>query len=399
MGPGISTRIALHTDQELAALVRGGLPAKGMPAFRVADDELRQLVSFVRTLQARRGEAPARVSVNSSGGAPLSGFVLNRSADDMQVLADDGTLHLLRKDGSDYRRVTSDVDWPTYHGAPHGNRYSPVDQINRATVERLAPAWIFTFSDASRLEVTPIVVGGVMYVTAANECYALDAGSGRVIWHFKRPRSKGLAGDAASGINRGAAVAGGRLFLVTDDARLLALNRFTGELMWETRMADPRQNYGATSAPLVVGRLVITGPSGGDEGVRGFVAAFDTETGKEAWRFWTVPKPGEPGSETWTGTDVEHRCGAAWMTGTYDQQRRAVRRRRVGRQGRLAVRRERGLEGIADDLRLRSAPIHRRRGRPEHHRVRAALAGSPTAFHSHFSARVGSMWVARRTGT
>jgi alcohol dehydrogenase (cytochrome c) len=90
--------------------------------------------------------------------------------------------------------------------------------------------------------------------------------------------------------------------------------------MWETRMADPRQNYGATSAPLVVGRMVIAGPSGGDEGVRGFVAAFDAETGKEAWRFWTVPKPGEPGSDTWAGTDVEHRCGAAWLTGTYDPQ-------------------------------------------------------------------------------
>ena len=83
-------------------------------------------------------------------------------------------------------------------------------------------------------------------------------------------------------------------------------------------MADPRQNYGATSAPLVVGKLVIVGPSGGDEGIRGFVAAFDTDTGKEAWRFWTVPKPGEPGSETWTGTDIDHRCGAAWLTGTYD---------------------------------------------------------------------------------
>ena len=318
MGPGITTRIPLQTDQELATLVRDGLPAKGMPPFRFADAELRQLVAFVRTLPARRSEAPARVSVNTSGGAPLSGFLLNRSADDMQVLAEDGTLHLLRKDGSRHRRVTSQVDWPTYHGAPHGNRYSPVDQINRTTVARLAPAWIFTFSDASRLEVTPIVVDGVMYVTAANECYALDAGSGRRIWHFKRPRSKGLAGDAASGINRGAAVAGGRLFLVTDDARLLALNRFTGELVWETRMADPAQNYGATSAPLVVGKLVIVGPSGGDEGIRGFVAAFDAETGKEAWRFWTVPKPGEPGSETWTGTDIEHRCGAAWLTGTYD---------------------------------------------------------------------------------
>ena len=100
--------------------------------------------------------------MHTSDDATLSGFLLNQSADDMQVLADDGTLQLFRKDGSRHRRVTSQVDWPTYHGAPHGNRYSPVDQINRTTVARLAPAWIFTFSDASRLEVTPIVVDGVM---------------------------------------------------------------------------------------------------------------------------------------------------------------------------------------------------------------------------------------------
>ena len=318
MGPGITTRLPLLTDQELATLVREGLPAKGMPPFRFAGAELRQLVAFVRALPPRRSEVGVRVSVNTSGGAPLSGFLLNRSTDEMQVLAEDGTVHLFRKDGSRLRRVTSQVDWPTYHGAPHGNRFSALDQINRTTVGRLAPVWMFTFSDASRLEVTPIVVQGVMYVTTANECYALDAGSGRRIWHFKRPRSTGLAGDAASGINRGAAVADDRVFMVTDDARLLALNRFTGELVWETRMADPRQNYGATSAPLVVGKLVIVGPSGGDEGIRGFVAAFDTETGKEEWRFWTVPKSGEPGSETWSGTDVAHRCGAAWMTGTYD---------------------------------------------------------------------------------
>lgn len=318
VGPGITMRIPLRTDQELATVIRGGLPAKGMPAFQFTDAELRQLVAFVRTLAPRRREPPARVDVKTSDGGQLSGYVLNRSADDMQVLADNGTLYLFRKNGSRLRRVTSQVDWPTYHGAPHGNRYTPVDQINRATVERLAPAWIFAFSDTSRLEVTPLVVDGIMYVTAVNECYALDAGSGRPIWHFKRPQSKGLAGDAAGGINRGAAVAGGRLFLVTDDARLVAMNRFTGDVLWETRMADPRQNYGATSAPLVVGTLVIVGPSGGDEGIRGFVAAFDTETGKEVWRFWTVPKPGEPGSHTWIGTGTEHGCGAAWLTGTYD---------------------------------------------------------------------------------
>ena len=110
------------------------------------------------------------------------------------------------------------------------------------------------------------------------------------------------------------------IFQVTDNAHLIALNRFNGELLWETEMADWHQNYNGTSAPLVVGNLVISGLAGGDEGARGFVGAYDQTTGKEVWRFWTVPKPGEPGSETWKGKNTEHRSGATWMTGTYDSQ-------------------------------------------------------------------------------
>ncbi len=108
--------------------------------------------------------------------------------------------------------------------------------------------------------------------------------------------------------------------MLTDNAHLIALNRFTGDLMWETEMADSHLNYNGTSAPLTVGNLVISGTAGGDEGVRGFVAAYDQASGKQVWRFWTVPQPGEPGSETWKGTDTEHRSGATWMTGTYDPQ-------------------------------------------------------------------------------
>jgi alcohol dehydrogenase (cytochrome c) len=336
MGPGIVSRLVLRTDEELSALVRGGLPAKGMPGNAIADADLRALVSFARTLRPGRGEAPARMSATMADGSALNGVALNRSATDVQLLADGGGLHLLRRasaaavgsgetrrspgevGGDAWRRVTSQTDWSTYHGDRGGNRYSTLDQINRTTVGRLAPAWVFPLPDASRLQVTPLVVEGVMYVTNANECYALDAGSGRRIWHYQRARTKGLAGDAASGINRGVAVDGDRLFMVTDHAHLIALNRFTGDLVWETPMADWRQNYGATSAPLVVGNLVVSGISGGDEGVRGFLAAFDRTTGKEVWRFWTVPAPGEPGSETWRGTVVDHRCGAAWLTGTYD---------------------------------------------------------------------------------
>src|SRR4029077_21133832 len=128
------------------------------------------------------------------------------------------------------------------------------------------------------LEVTPVVADGVMYVTAVNEAYALDARNGREIWHYSRPRSQGLARDGASGINRGVALLGDRVFMVTDNARLIALHRFTGQLVWDVEMGDARQNYGATSAPLVVGDLVISGVSGGDEGVRGFVDAYRAAT-------------------------------------------------------------------------------------------------------------------------
>src|SRR4029077_20909761 len=155
-----------------------------------------------------------------------------------------------------------------------------------------------------------------MNVPTRNECSPLDAGRGREIWHYRRPRTKGLVGNAAGGINRGVAGAGDRPFMVTDHAHVIALNRFTGALLWETEMADWHQNYNATGAPLVVGNLVVTGTSGGDEGVRGFVAAFDQATGKEVWRWGTTPKRGEPGSESAEGQRLEHPAGTTWMTGT-----------------------------------------------------------------------------------
>ncbi len=317
MGPGITARLALRSDAELATLIESGLPARGMPPTPLGADELHVLLPYLRTLTPSR-DLPPRVDLPLDDGTRVRGVALSRGAHDVQVLDDDGRLRLLRATASGHRTVTSDVEWPTYHGQPGGNRYSPLDEIAAGTVSRLAPRWVFPVPGAVRLQVTPLVVDGVMYVTNANECFALDAGSGRRIWHYQRPRTRGLAGDAASGINRGVAVAGDRVFMVTDHAHLIALNRFTGDLVWETTMADWRQNYGATSAPLVVGDLVVSGISGGDEGVRGFLAAFDRASGKEVWRFWTVPKPGEPHADTWRGRDIEHGCASTWLTGTYD---------------------------------------------------------------------------------
>jgi alcohol dehydrogenase (cytochrome c) len=262
-----------------------------------------------------------RKTVQTTDGKTIIGRVLNEGMADLQLLSDDQHVHLLRKTAADrYREVTSEKDWPTYHGDVSGNRYSTLKQIDKTNIGRLAPKWVFPMPNVNTVENTPLVVGGLMYVSSANEVWALDAGTGRQVWHYRRARTNGLAGNAALGFNRGVAISGDRLFMLTDNAHMVAFDRNNGEMLWETEMADWHQNYNGTSAPLVVGNLVISGTAGGDEGVRGFVAAYDVTTGKEAWRFWTVPNPGEPGSETWQGKQTEHRGGASWMTGTYDPQ-------------------------------------------------------------------------------
>ena len=318
--PGIVTRLIARTDEQLADLIRRGLPGAGMPGYDLPPQAMGDLVRFLRELRQPRFTPPARITIQMTDGTTLEGTVLNRSSQELQLRTGDQRIHLLRKSGERYRPVTSQMDWPAYHGSMTGNRYSTASQINRSNVRSLSPRWIFTMANVARLELTPVVVGGIMYVTAANECRALDAGTGRQLWEYRRPRTKGVIGDAGGGINRGVAISGNRLFMVTDHAHIIALDRWTGALLWESEMADFRQNYGATSAPLAVGDLVISGISGGDEGVRGFLAAFDQETGKEVWRFWTVPKPGEAGSETWKGSAIEHGCAATWLTGTYDEQ-------------------------------------------------------------------------------
>jgi PQQ-dependent dehydrogenase (methanol/ethanol family) len=209
-------------------------------------------------------------------------------------------------------------DWPTYSGELDGNRYSTLSEINLKNVASLRPAWIHPLP-YSGLETTPLVVDGVMYVTGPNEIQALDGRTGREIWDYARPRTPAdlVSSDAAKGANRGVALLGDRIFFVTDNARLLCLHRLTGALLWELSLGGPSEHYGGTSTPLIAGDLVIVGVSGGDDGMRGFLAAYDATTGKEVWRFWTTPRAGEPGSETWVG-DPHPQGGATWTTGSYD---------------------------------------------------------------------------------
>ncbi|PYS49771.1 MAG: hypothetical protein DMG13_22650 [Acidobacteria bacterium] len=319
LGPAIVNRVPQRTDDELSKLIREGLPTRGMPPTSLNAQDALSLISYIRTLRPN-APAPVRRSVSLVNGKLLEGAVLNQSSIDVQLRTDDRKVHLLRATSDGYREVTSQTDWPSYNGELNGNRFTRLTQISKANVSRLAAQWTFTMEGAARAETTPVVVQGIMYITSANECWALDAGTGRQIWHYQRPRTKNLVGNAAQGFNRGVAWAGDRVFMVTDHAHLIALDRFTGELQWETEMADWRQNYNATSAPLAVGNLVISGTAGGEQGARGFVAAFEQSTGKEVWRTWTVPLPGEPGSETWIGSAIEHPAAVTWFTGTYDSE-------------------------------------------------------------------------------
>jgi alcohol dehydrogenase (cytochrome c) len=312
--------MSLYADPFL--VIQHAKPAQSMGYNPGRRDDMLTFIIALLFLQAPATNPPAvRKTITTTTGQTLTGRVLNEGMSDLQLLTDDQKIHMLRKTEADrFREVTSQKDWPTYHGDPSGNRYTTLTQIDKTNVSRLAPKWIFPIANAPQIENTPVVVEGVMYVSSANEVCALDAGTGRQIWHYQRPRTKGLSGNAAIGFNRGVAISGDRLFMLTDNAHMISLDRRHGELLWETEMADWRQNYNGTSAPLAVGDLVISGTAGGDEGVRGFIAAYDQSTGKEVWRTWTVPNSGEPGSETWQGKQTEHRGGASWMTGTYDPQ-------------------------------------------------------------------------------
>jgi alcohol dehydrogenase (cytochrome c) len=322
MGPAIARRISNLTDAQLKTTVLEGLPARGMPANNVPVADLPQLLAFLRSLRPARGGQgfqPYAATVKLTSGATLEGTIVSEGFDEAALRTAEGRIHLLRKVSAGvFREVTSQTDWPSYNGNIGGNRFTKATQIDKSNVKRVAPVWMFTLPNVAGLQMTPLVVDGVMYVTASNECYALDAGTGHPIWHYQRPRTRGITGGGAGGANRGAAYSNGKVFMNTDNAHLIALDRSTGALVWDSEVADSHFNYSASSAPLAVGDLVITGTAGGEEGARGVLAAFDQATGKEIWRFWAVPAPGEPLSETWKGKGIAHGSATAWFTGVYD---------------------------------------------------------------------------------
>ena len=290
--PGLANnpRIAEQSADQLRAYIQHGNPNAGMPAFAaLSTSDLTALTRFLLRLNKDTifdPPPPPDASSKITYGPPQPG------------------------------------DWRTYNGSDSGNRYSPLKQITTANIASLKLKWIFPLTYFGT-ETTPIAADGVLYVTGQNSVYALDALTGNAIWHYSRPQSLGMVGDAALGTNRGVGLLGDRVFFLTDNAHLLALDRATGKIVWEVNAApempaSEHQHYGGTLAPLIVHDTVIVGVAGADEGIRGFVAAFHSSDGSLAWRRWTVPRKGEPGIETWRASEPITGGGSTWLTGSYD---------------------------------------------------------------------------------
>ena len=219
-------------------------------------------------------------------------------------------------------------NWLTYYGAYDGQRYSALDQINRGNVKNLRPAWTFQFGQIGlaatpatyAFEAAPLVIDGVMYVSGWDGyLWALDAETGRELWRYKHeiPLDTPLC---CGNVNRGVAVAHGKVFMATQNGRLVALDAVSGEPVWQRAFADVRAGESATLAPLIVKNLVIVGSSGAEYGVRGHIDAFEIDSGRRVWRRYNIPKPGEPGFDTWPqeGQAWARGGGSAWITGSYD---------------------------------------------------------------------------------
>ena len=214
--------------------------------------------------------------------------------------------------------------WLTYSGDYTGQRHSPLTMITPENVQDLVPIWTFQTGTMTRgrgFETTPLVLDGVLYVTGSNNfAWALDARTGRPFWQYRRNLPDDLTYGSSAPVNRGFGILGDRLFMVTLDAHLLALDRKTGSVLWDIELADYRIGYAATLAPLVIDDKVIVGISGGEYPTRGFIDAYDPRSGDRIWRFYTVPSPGEFGSETWPDDPevMARGGGGTWMTGSFD---------------------------------------------------------------------------------
>jgi alcohol dehydrogenase (cytochrome c) len=289
-GPSLAASPSLHSknDWGLFRSIARGVPGTAMRGHTLPPRTIWQLVAYVRTLRG-------------VGSGALSGPAVRVPFSKLLGAAADAT------------------GWYTYSGDYQSHRFSQLDLINRRNVQRLQMVWQYQSSTKEAvIESSPLVVNGVMYVTEPpSGVLALDAADGTLRWRFARLVPDGVA-LCCGPANRGLAILDSLLYLGTPDAHLVALSARSGRLAWDREVADWRAGYSITGAPLAIKDMVITGVGGGDYGIRGFIAAFKAQTGQRWWQFWTVPSPGERGSETWSGDSWKTGGAPTWLTGSYD---------------------------------------------------------------------------------
>jgi len=207
----------------------------------------------------------------------------------------------------------------TYGMSYNHQRYSTLTQINRDTVKRLVPAWAYSMNNNTGEESQPLIYNGVMYITSHDKTIAIDAVTGKEIWKTMVEYPPDTTRVVCCGIvNRGAAIFEDKIFRTTLDARVIALDMKTGKELWATKSGDAKDGIAMTNAPLIASGVLITGMAGAEYGSRGYIEGYDPNDGKRLWRLYTVPRPGEPGANTWPDKAANASGGSSWTTGAYD---------------------------------------------------------------------------------
>ena len=294
LAPALNHSALRHGDSDLAMykVVRDGVPQTGMAPVPMSPQERWQVIGYLKALQL---SASSRYAESLP---PMDVHVSNEQ---------------IRNAG------TAQNQWLTYSGTLDGRRFTPLKEITPENVSRLRLRWIRQFgSSATRIEATPVVVGGFIFTTEPpSDVIALDAKSGTVRWWYKGSVPDNLPIDTFAS-NRGVAILGNTLFLEKLDCVLVALNATSGNVVWQTKVCNPSDDYTMTGAPLIANGSVVVGVSGAEYGIRGFVAAYAPETGQQQWKFDTIPGPGEFGHDTWKNDAWKSGGGSTWLTGSYD---------------------------------------------------------------------------------
>ena len=287
------------SDWALFRIITQGIPSTAMLPHDIPETDVWQVASYVRSISKKQ----------SLGEADSLGTNSELAGRDFPSVP--------------YERIRDSADephnWMTFSGAYNGRRNSALTQITPDNAYRLRLEWVFQMGTSEKMvETSPIVVDGIMYITEPpDRVIALDAATGVELWDYFRPVPSGLS-LCCGMVNRGAAVLDDKVFWTTLDAHMIALRASTGRVLWDVPIADPKDHYSSTAAPIAVKDMILTGISGGDFGAVGFIAAHDAATGELRWKFESVPKPGEPGSETWADDSWKTGGAATWLTGSFD---------------------------------------------------------------------------------